>query len=373
MQDWCSLILDQLEKRLADIPLDQCESLIPDPWIANSLLQKAIRRGDGATAAKAARGFLAVRSSAIWRRLMIIAFEDVGIGAIETVIQTVAACVDPKWRHRNGGNVRVVSGLAHVLAETPKDRSADYLICATKDHPALEEARRHAGSRSIAGRLAIVEDTRYSLSVRATTAWYVSGLEWRGERRVGTGDIERLLTTLQELGVPEALSQATLIAARRTREPLTVMVPLIWLAAASDTDRQIVSRPVPAASIVRGVPLYALDKHTRLGKRALERFARENEGVRDCLARSLGRRSPSEAIYAAAFHADAAAVALRLNWRESTFLEWLGIENDLLYAGVMQDGIVPLIATVRDNLDHLDALRADVLLSAKEPTRLGEA
>ena len=63
-------------------------------------------------------------------------------------------------------------------------------------------------------------------------AWYASGLEWGAEKRVGKGDLPALLDAFRSLGVPDSLVGATGVAARRTREPIVVMVPLIWLAAA---------------------------------------------------------------------------------------------------------------------------------------------
>jgi hypothetical protein len=50
-----------------------------DQWVVNSLLQKSIRRGEGDIAQRAALTVLAQKGLAIWRRFIIIAFEDVGI------------------------------------------------------------------------------------------------------------------------------------------------------------------------------------------------------------------------------------------------------------------------------------------------------
>src|SRR5262245_11819758 len=51
-------------------------------WIASSVLQKAIRRADVELAYRAACTLLDVDRSAVWRRLILIAFEDVGAGDI---------------------------------------------------------------------------------------------------------------------------------------------------------------------------------------------------------------------------------------------------------------------------------------------------
>ena len=52
------------------------EPLIADQWVVKSLLQKSIRRGEVEIAQRAALTFLAQQGSAIWRRFIVIAFED---------------------------------------------------------------------------------------------------------------------------------------------------------------------------------------------------------------------------------------------------------------------------------------------------------
>jgi hypothetical protein len=64
-------------------------TLAIDPWVASSLLQKAIRRGDVDLAERAAFTLSRYRGQGIWRRLVVIAFEDVGVGSVDALLQTV--------------------------------------------------------------------------------------------------------------------------------------------------------------------------------------------------------------------------------------------------------------------------------------------
>ena len=54
------------------------------------------------------------------------------------------------------------------------------------------------------------------------------------------------------------------------------MVPLVWLAATRQSHHTISKSEVPTTKIIDDVPMYALDKHTRLGREAIRRFASEN-------------------------------------------------------------------------------------------------
>jgi hypothetical protein len=145
------------------------------------------------------------------------------------------------------------------------------------------------------------------------------------------------------------------------------MVPLIWLAARR-SENQVCDCAVPPLVMADDVPLYALDKHTRLGREAIWRFACENDSVRACLARFVPARQRRSAAYMAAFYVDAAPIARRLIWDQSEALETFGIERDLLHAGVPAEGIEPLLAAMRANLGHLNDLRAQVLAGAQKAT-----
>ena len=60
-----------------------------DPWAASSLLQKAIRRGETALAQQAAAKLHGQRGNGIWRRLMTIAVEDIGIADVQLISDVV--------------------------------------------------------------------------------------------------------------------------------------------------------------------------------------------------------------------------------------------------------------------------------------------
>jgi replication-associated recombination protein RarA len=110
-----------------DPDLPELKPLNADQWIANSLLQKSIRRGEVEVAQMAALSFFRQRGSALWRRLIIVAFEDVGVGFPDAVVATVAASTDASWRKRVGGDALVACHLARLLAEASKSRSTEHL------------------------------------------------------------------------------------------------------------------------------------------------------------------------------------------------------------------------------------------------------
>ncbi len=341
------------------------ELIVADPWIISSLLQKSIRRGEAETAKRAALSLFLRKGSAIWRRLIVIAFEDIGAGCPGMLSATVAAATDATWRKTAGGDAAVAIHLAYALANAPKDRSADYLICGAKDHPSLEQERYETAATPVLERLRIVADLGIGLSQRAMAAWYASGIEWSGEERVGQGNLPGLLDTFRALGAPEDLVTATGIAAQRTREPIVIMVPLVWIAANEGPPPTAVPCVLPPTAVVDDVPMYALDKHTRLGREAIWRFVQEDNAVRDCLERYVPKAIRREAAYMAAFYTDAMPVSPRLHWAHSDALEAFGTGTDMLVAGVPPEGHAPVLDAFRGNLGHLNEVRADVFVRAR--------
>lgn len=106
------------------VPVDSEILPLPgDEWLAASVFQKAIRRADRNTAERAALSLFRIRGDRIFRRIGVIAAEDVGIGSIDGFEIAIALCRDTRLRQEAGSDEIVVRKLARLLANVPKDRS----------------------------------------------------------------------------------------------------------------------------------------------------------------------------------------------------------------------------------------------------------
>jgi MgsA AAA+ ATPase C terminal len=331
-----------------------------DRWLASSALQKAIRRGEVILAQRAARTLCDADRRSLWRRLLVIAFEDVGVGSIEAIGEVASLAASAAMRRHAGGEEAAVLLACRLLAEAPKDRSADLLMTAVMQHPGLEGLREHCQSLSRDGRLDIVADGAKPLTERAVAAWFSCGLGAPGARRVGAGDIAGLMGAYSQLRVPARLIDATEVGARQTRSPLVLLVPLLGFAAAKGAT-SLLEHPLPPSALHAGAPLYALDMHTRLGREAIRRFGDENAAI----ARFVRTRAPrirnDAALRLATFYADSARVGRRLMWAQSQELERFGIAADFHAVGVAAGIGAALITLVGENLAHLDAIRIRTL------------
>jgi hypothetical protein len=250
--------------------------------------------------------------------------------------------------------------MAELLARAPKSRSAEHLITAWKYHPAFEQLRLRSADTSIEQAVAVVADHARPLVQRGIAASRLFDLDRSRGRSVRNG-LAALLEAYVRLGVPGKLLTAIDIAAGSVRDAITLMVPLIWLALDEGQVPNVLNSELPRSICVDEVPLYALDKHTRVGREAIRNFVKSNFEIRHCLERYVAPNHWNDAAYMAAFYADAAPLARKLVWRGADDLETLGTEADLLRAGVALEGIVPLVDLFRANVPHLNNVRAHTL------------
>ena len=331
-----------------------------DRWLALSSLQKSIRRGDAKSAIRSALALSLHYRKAVIRRLIIIAFEDVGAADSPAVTYATDSLI-----FRGGAvNEDVIASVISSLANAPKDRSADYLICAAKDHQSLSAARIMLSEAKLDTRLRTVADGP-TLPLRAAAAWYSSGLEWHPEKRVGPGSLSDLAGVYARMGVPRDFVIVTMASAKYSREPITLLPALIWLQVQKSGYRRVVRDPLPPTDMVDDIPLYALDKHTRIGRQAIRIFGRDNALVSAKLDERVSPACRYDALCMAAFYVDAAPVSIRLDWDQSDILYELGLETDMGSVGVPKKSIHPILQAVRDNLHHLNAIRRKLLIARK--------
>jgi hypothetical protein len=262
----------QLSEAISNFQTPTCDSLKVSPWIAMSLLQKAIRRGNEQLALRAAATLLHGSPERLWRRCGCIAAEDIGVADFDTVAIVTAALAGKRFRANLGGEWYVASYIVSRMVHSPKCRAADDLLMAAELHPAFMEARRELAAMSTRELLALMIGAD-PLPVRALACWFAIGTDRRPSPRLNyrRGDPQAVFDALNEAGYPHALVETAREGFRRTREVLAPFVVLLWplrqLAHPILADDEM-----PPEFMIGDVPGWALDTYTREGRRALKLF-----------------------------------------------------------------------------------------------------
>ena len=108
-----------------------------DSYIAMSLMQKAIRRGDEYNALFAGMFLLNSNNRNFWKRLCICALEDVGIANLKLVAQVLLVDKGKRFREGMGDSTQIAQAMICALCKSPKDRSSDDLIAVSYTHLTL--------------------------------------------------------------------------------------------------------------------------------------------------------------------------------------------------------------------------------------------
>lgn len=340
-----------------------------DPWAASSLLQKSIRRGEVGLAQYAAACLHRQRGNAIWRRLMAIAIEDIGIADLDLVWEVVQLATDRALRSSLSANEGFLAEMCARLARAPKDRSVDYLYCAaTRLETALQD-RQQFDASSIEDREAIVADQFQPLTRRAVAALSLCSREIADGEIMDVAAVRQLIISLSTR-FPRSLTDLLLTLAAKQSHPYSLMLLLLWSRLyATGGPSGIADDDLPEPAFVGIVPLYTYDKHTAVGKRAITELARQNANVRGVLANWVPETHWVPVTLMAAFYVDAMPLANRLEWSASSLLETVGTTADMTFAGCRFEGIRPVLETVRDELPTINELRRANLLAKAGPSR----
>ncbi len=250
-------------RRASTWPIVTPQSPVPlSPWQAASLLQKAIRRGDVERTQQAVWSLLSTDPVRMWRRLGVIAFEDIGLANLPLVGQVLVALRGKTLRRSLGGEMRVAIGIATDLALSPKNRSADDLLCVLNSHPDIPHvARKFAGMSAqrllyaVSGDLSVTEASvaarKFAINCNSSPSYVPTEL-------------------LNSLGVGPSVEWLAQEGGKRTRTMLPLLVAL--LSRANGLKQENPDDEFPEEIEIAGQPGWALDMFTREGKAAIRRL-----------------------------------------------------------------------------------------------------
>lgn len=313
-----------------------------------SLLQKAIRRGETGWAIRAASTLLKQSPDPLWRRIGIIAFEDVGLGDLNTVMAVHAGLAGKAIRAKFGGEEIVATALAARMAGSVKCRATDDLAVIAEWHPGWEEARRTMPPASAAELVEIALGPE-ALEERAIALWYLVGTRRCRASFLAptTGDPDLVLAAFSTAGVPDPLIDlARAVSKHRVIHP--ALLALLWREAKTE-DARVEADDLPPTAMAGPIPGWAYDMFTREGKAALRRMLdTECETARWVRAHA----PPAERVDLLGgllFRVESGLVDRRLRWPAA---DQLRIEADRYCHG----------ARVRDSSEVLRLLRRDLPL-----------
>lgn len=336
-------------------------SYLPDAWLATSALQKAIRRGHYFLTLAATDFLLRNSPDRFWRRLTVIALEDVGIGDLDLVREVLLASNRKSWRSEQGGDWAVGSHLVQRLCAAPKCRDACELLVAADLHPRWKQHRMAFLDLTQNQLCDIAADPARHLVERTLAAWLIAGTKKFPAYSIPevAGTFPALLDVYRHLGIPESVLEVARLGSTRTDEGHPLTLPLVWLAA-SRGPAAVQPEELPGPVLIRGWPDYAFDMHTRLGRRALALFADRCAVLRQIIDRYLSPSAHADFVGSLIFRLEGHVVDRRLDYPGAGAILRDAEIAHLTYSGCSQMLALEALEVVGEHLALLLQCRMEV-------------
>lgn len=328
------------------------------PWVAMSLLQKAIRRGDATAALSGAATLLRDAPERLWRRLGCIAFEDIGVADIACLGLVTTALTGKAFRKRLGGEWAVASLVVQLMADAPKNRSADDLLMTIAGLPSLTSYRDDF-ARMSDGQLRKILLGCPDVHKRGMALWFLVGTKRCPSPNLPprSGNVDAAFHALAEHGVAPSMIHIARQGFRKTGEILAPFTALLTLASAIRGERAQ-NDTMQVQRRAGEVPSYALDTYTREGKQTFARFLKANAGTIDWMKANLPSNGRSAFLGELVFRVEGGCLANR--WAGEA-ADQLREQYELGCLGISIDQAKHVLSLMRDDMHALDRIRVEVM------------
>ncbi len=337
------------------IPAD----LVRDKFIASSALQKALRRKDLSQAMLAAAVLKEIDAAYLFRRLKVIALEDIGAADLELLSQVLWVCGKPDWMQRHGGADFVLAYILHRVCQTKALRTTDNLLyTASKSRLYTEQRRTFSGMTQsefihafVDGGLDAVEQT--------LACWFLCGNRYRcDDLDLIKGDPVKVLELCNLLNIPPFVSDVLKLS--RSQEFFVSLLPA-WLQLEQTKQTKVISESNQPSQLVGWWASESLDRHTIQGKRAFSLFLRSTPQVSQFIEKHLPKSNPVDVIGWVVFILEGQLLNNRILYSEDQDLQdkaeaaWMGIYEESLRQDIM--------GMVQENMEGLYEARILVTTS----------
>jgi hypothetical protein len=327
------------------------------PWIAQSLLQKSIRRGEVGLALRAAASLLRDDPDKLWKRLSVAVFEDIGLGSLDLIAPVLIGTSAKGIRQKFGGDWLVASALVERMAAARKCRASDDLLMTVISHPAYDGDRLGLTYRTHRELMAIVAGDG-DLITRAIALFYLTGTDRCPipTMRTRNGSYPYALEMMEQKGFPFCVLEIVRRGISRMREPLPIFVALL---SRDVPRRQDGFQPtdkdddISPTTMIGEVPGWCIDWYTRPGRAAIKSFLRKSTPTSRWIERHIALRDRAEVLGGLVFRVEGGLLRRRLQWPTGQYLR-----------KVMENEAVGF--SITDATEVLELLRNDLPLLNKE-------
>ncbi|MFC3182531.1 hypothetical protein [Cypionkella sinensis] len=329
-----------------------------DRYLAASLLQKAIRRDEFELAWQASSFLLENFPDYFWRRVPIIALEDIGLGDLDVTMMAIMVGTNAELRVRLGGCTTVANAIIHAMAAATKDRSSDDLYDVVSRCHILRESRialfEAAETEEMPRHSPPVGGVLHTANLMSVRAGFVGDLPSAGiNKKVWADAINRAASD----GTQERLIETSLLGLQKTG---SILAPMLF--AAGECDREIgpatddIFLDSPPRTVL---PIWVLGQHTRVGLEGFRKYVGMSQKIRDFLVEFAdGSVSRPRVVGALIFRMDCGQLRHR---RASLAASGLKTYATSLGWGIPDLAVPQALSIIREEFDLVNECRSQAL------------
>jgi hypothetical protein len=358
-------VIQSAQQELAEVvnsaSIPQQSPIECSPWIAMSLMQKAIRRGREDLGLRAAATLLRDAPERLWRRTGVIAFEDIGVADLATTGKVVAALGGKAHRAKLGGEWPVASTMVSTLAKARKCRAADDLLMVIERHPGLKE-ERSAYATYTTRELVRIATGNDLLCKRALALRYAIGTSRRPSDYLHSriGEPHAVFDHLLDAGLPSSAVEIAREGYAKIGEPLCPVVSLLSALLPSGPV-QVKDDVFPPEVLIGDVPSWALDFFTREGRSAIRRFLATSSATGQWVRKYVPTDHRVDFVGNLAFAIEGGLLRSRLDWSMGAIIRDVA---EIQSQGPWCPDAREILGLMRRDLPLLNEVRAEVMGSA---------
>jgi hypothetical protein len=360
-----ALLEDYLQEELSEIylldVLAVTDSNINSKWIMSSAMQKSIRRGAVLDSVRYALTYHAVDPVGFWNRLVLVAFEEVGVGDVWAVALTLIAARSKTFRQKIGGDVAVIQFIIQMLAKSVKDRSVADMSQILENRPQKPKTLTMLMTATDQELSDFTISELNSFNFRIASAWMLWGDRLKNCRLpLRVGNRELFEDTIGRLNVPGIVKYICLRGMVACKCGMNLTFPFVWQMMKSSEYLTVIETSFPEVNFyIKGVPDFAYDKHTLQGKAAYKYFYSSCPAANAFLTSKgiVGSDEIISAVGIAVFISESALLDRKIDFVGAEEIYNKTVEDDYKKNGLTLDDGRELSKLIQDNADILRQAR----------------
>lgn len=357
-----SSILEGINSHEANLNFQLTEHIqFDDRWLAVSNLQKAVRRGLYNEAMRSALILQHIDEDYMWRRLKIIALEDIGVADLNATGQVLWGAGKRQWQDQHGTGLRFLSYFISILCKAKKCRSLDDAIYVALFHTLYQSQRQQYAELTEREIFDKFSDPSLDIAERVILAWYLCGTKsYRASTLEHRNGNPRLLVDLAHfLGLPPFVADTLQMA--KSNEFYVSLIPC-WIQLEQSAKTKIVTEVEPPCLIFGSWLPASLDKHTRQGKIAFRSFIDNCPELHQSLRNYYPNADHVSLVGYLVFGIEGRMLDRRLDFDGATCLLELAIEAWVQSIGSSSVYVAELLKIVERNVAILHEQRRNILI-----------